>query len=191
MRLSLGGRTGSFGRGGLIIIGLGLLLGLIAGCAPVFSPAVLQQVNRELSYDLVATDPEAYRGQTVLWGGVIEKTTPKEGNTELEIVQKNLGRQHRPKDGDTSLGRFLVNYFGFLDPAIYQEGRKITVIGEVQGLEVRKLGESDYRYPVVDAVNLHLWPKPMPLERYPYYWGPPYPYYYWGPYYWGRPWMWP
>ncbi|MBW1918361.1 MAG: Slp family lipoprotein [Deltaproteobacteria bacterium] len=178
-------------RNGPKIFGLILLFGLAAGCAPVFSQAMLDQVDRDLSFTAVAADPETYLGKTVLWGGVINQTRPKEGKTELEIVQKNLDRRHRPEDGDTSLGRFLVEYAGFLDPAIYKAGREITVVGEVKGSEVRKLGETDYRYPLIAALSLHLWPQPIPYERYPYYWGPPYPYYYWGPYYWRHPWFWP
>ncbi|MFP3866651.1 MAG: Slp family lipoprotein [Desulfobacteraceae bacterium] len=176
---------------GLKIFGLLLLMGIAAGCAPVFSQAMLEQVDRDLSFSVVAADPEAYQGKKVMWGGVIDQTRPKEDKTELEVVQKYLDRRHRPVDRDTSLGRFLVVYSGFLDPAIYKAGREITVIGEVEGCEVRKLGETDYRYPVVEALSLHLWPRPVVYERYPYYWGPPYPYFYWGPYHWRHPWFWP
>jgi outer membrane lipoprotein len=41
--------------------------------------------------------------------------------------------QHEPKDTDHSEGRFLIDYDDLMDPAIYAQGRKITVVAEVQG----------------------------------------------------------
>ena len=69
----------------------------------------------------------------------------------------------------------LVNRF--LDPAIYRSGRDITVAGEVQGSEVRRLGEIAYRYPVIAALELHLWKEPLSPQSYPYAYPFGYPYY--------------
>jgi starvation-inducible outer membrane lipoprotein len=51
------------------------------------------------------------------------------------------------------------------------------VAGEVQGFAVRRLGEIDYRYPVIAALELHLWKEPLSPQSYPYAYPFGYPYY--------------
>lgn len=170
-------------RGGCGVASVVMMLFLVSSCAPVISKQLRQQVDKSLSFGLLSADPENYKGKIVILGGVIIQTTPKPGETKVEIVQKNLDFFNEPENEDKSDGRFLVRADGFLDPEIYKKDRKITVAGEVIGSETRKLDELDYRYPVVKAMEMKLWPKPRPMPP-PYYWGYPY---YWGPYYWG-PW---
>lgn len=127
----------------------------------------MQQVDKSLTYAALAADPDAHRGRTVLLGGAIVKTTPKTGETEIEVIQKDLTSGGEPLITDTSAGRFLVVVDRFLDPDIYKPDRRLTVAGEVQGSQVRQLGETDYRYPVLLARDLHLWavqyPRPVRL----------------------------
>ena len=56
-----------------------------------------------------------------------------------------------------SCGRFLVHFEGFLDPAIYAKGRRITVLGEVAGKRVLPLKEMEYSYPVLLPREHYLW----------------------------------
>jgi outer membrane lipoprotein len=51
----------------------------------------------------------------------------------------------------------LVRFQGFLDPAIYASGRKLTVAGQVEGKVVRPLKEINYTYPVLSAREHYLW----------------------------------
>ncbi len=102
---------------------------------------------------------------------------PKAGETEIEVVQKQTSASGEPRLSDTSEGRYLVVVDRFLDPSIYGAGRDITVAGEVRGSVLRRLGEIDYRYPVIAAQELHLWKKLPPPETYPYPSG--YPGYWW------------
>jgi outer membrane lipoprotein len=151
-------------------------------CTPAISPRIMQQVDRALTYGVLSGDPAAYQGKMVLLGGVIVQTTPKGGVTEIEVVQKELTSSGEPLITDKSAGRFLVVADGFLDPAIYKPDRRLTVAGEVLPPEVRRLGDVDYRYPVLAARDLHLW---APLQRpMNLYWGfgagYPYAYPYWG-----------
>lgn len=174
--------------GGLILVAA---LAWLHACAPVISPQLLQQVDHELNYHVLAADPEAYKGKMVLLGGTIVNTTPKTGETEIEVVQKDLLSSGEPRLTDKSGGRFLVIVDRFLDPAIYKSGRDLTAAGKVQGSMVRRIGEIDYRYPVIAALELHLWqPWPPPSATfYPY--GYPYPYWRWRIYpgypYWRNP----
>lgn len=163
-----------------------LLLTTFAACAPSISKQIRQQADQSLSFPVLAADPDAYKGKIVILGGVIAQTTPKPGQTELEIVQKPLDYFNEPETTDRSEGRFLVIADRFLDPLIYKKDRKITVAGEVAGSEVRKLDELDYLYPVIKSQELKLWPQPTPTSwgiGGSIGWGPGYG---WGPYgYWG------
>ena len=169
----------------LTILLVGLLL---AGCGSVFPKASLVGVNRALTMEELRRDPDAHRGARVVLGGVILSTTPKVGQTEIEVLSRPLGESDAPKRTDRSDGRFLVTTTDFLDPAVYATGRRLTALGTVTGGEERKLGELPYRYPVIRAERLYLWAEDVGLGGYPYYgypfvYGPP-GFYVGG--YWGR-----
>jgi len=135
-----------------------LLAALLASCAaPPISPQVMGQVNREIGMAQLAANPEAYIGQVVLLGGRIVQTRNLPQATEVEVLQSPLNDDERPEGGDVSEGRFLIRLPGYADPAVYAPGRLITVAGRVTGVERRPLGEIEYRYPVLEALDTHLW----------------------------------
>lgn len=131
---------------------------LIAGCAPVISSRALRQVDQSLSFERLLEDPEAYRGKTVLVGGTIINIRNFPDRALITVLQRPLGFRNKPTSEDISGGRFILYVPGFLDPAIYHAGRKITVVGSVLGKEVRPLGEIEYTYPVIHKEELYLWP---------------------------------
>jgi outer membrane lipoprotein len=145
-----------------------------SACAHVIPEPVLRQVDKDLDYRTLAADPPRYEGRMVLLGGTIVQTIPRAGETEIEVVQKELDSTGEPRLTDASAGRFLIVVDRFLDPAIYQAGRDLTAAGTVKGAVFRRIGEIDYRYPVIAAVELHLWKPwpPHPAPVYPY--GHPY-----------------
>ena len=155
----------------------------IAGCAPVISKQLRKQVAKELTLSEVLKDPETYKGKTVLWSGVIISSVNLKEGTMIEVLQKPADTRGKPKDVDDSEGRFLALYPGYLDVAIYNGGRKVTVAGEVQGKKIQRLGEIEYTYPLISAKEIHLWPVekkdrvyyPCPSWHYPR-WYYPYPY---------------
>ena len=163
---------------------------LISSCAPL-SKEVMRQVDETLTYRVVQKGLQKYGGKNVLWGGVIIETTNKQGETTLQIRQTELDIEKRPKNLDSSAGRFMVRYAGFLDPAIYLAGREITVGGQIVGAETFPLGGIQYTFPVLLAKEIHLWEKIdprgyyYPYGYYPPYWGP-----YWSPYWRHRPYYW-
>ncbi len=158
---------------------LTVLFGLLTSCAP-FSRNLMDQVDPGVSLLKVQRDAQPYLGKTVLWGGVIIHSQVQQNTTLITVRQTDLDYEKRPTHLDRSTGRFLIRYPGFLDPAIYKEGREITVIGEVAGREVFPLDHTQYTYPVIQAKETHLW---EPRPAYPYYYYYPYPYpWYWEPY---------
>ena len=130
---------------------------LLAGCAHVISKEVLQEVDTSVSFVQVSKDPEAHRGKTVLFGGDVIETQNLSDKTHIVVLQRPLGSRGEPSGGDVSEGRFIIQTPGFLDPAIYSPGRKLTVAGTVAGKEVRPLGEIEYTYPIIEKRELYLW----------------------------------
>ena len=93
----------------------------------------------------------------VLWGGTIIASTPLESGSQLEIVAYPLDRTQRPQLGRASEGRFLVESGDYLEPLDFAEGREVTVLGALEGVEEGRVGEARRDFPVVRATDLHLW----------------------------------
>ena len=166
---------------------------LLGGCASAFPDEVMRTVDTHVSAGDLRREPAAFKGARVIVGGEILTTQPKPGQTEIELLARRLRDDDTPERSDRSPGRLLLRSPDFLDPAVYAQGRRITVIGTVTGDEERKVGELPYRYPVIAVERIRLWPQEIDYGGYyPYPWpGWPYgPYY--DPYYFGpRPYGWP
>ena len=148
-------------------IAIALTAGLLGGCASV--PAPLAGEFRELQPEQAT---ERSVGANVRWGGQIINTRPQQEKTCVEILAKELASDFRPLSGDLSFGRFLACRDGFHDPAVFTEGRGITVVGKIEGFTEGEIGEYVYRYPQVAADTLYLWDERSELNH-----GDPWSYY--------------
>lgn len=156
---------------------LGVLILALSGCASVPEP-IRDAPERVPLPDEVRADPEAFKGERVRWGGTIVSVANKASHTELELVARRLDERARPMGGDRSLGRFIARVPGFLDPAVFESGRRLTVTGTVEGVVTREIGEFAYRFPVVAVDGRYLWEREPPRREgrdYPYdpYWHDP------------------
>lgn len=171
--------------------GWNLILGLMLfaiGCTPVISKPVRDQVDKNLVFKEVLKDPEAYKGSTVVWAGVIIEAKNMPEGTLIEILQRQADFFGAPEGGDRTEGRFLALYPSYLDVAVYGKGREVTVGGVVEGKRIMPLGEIQYTYPLILAKEIYLWPDTSKEWPAPYY----YPFYPWGWYDpWWRPWYYP
>jgi outer membrane lipoprotein len=158
----------------------------VSGCAPVISRELRAHIATEITFRQVRENPDAYKGTLVLWGGVILRAKNLKEGTLVEVLQKPTDGQGRPKDVDESDGRFLALYDGYLDVAIYAQGREVTVAGEVQGKRVQPLGEIEYQYPLMAIKEINL-VKEERYHLYPYWWHAPY----WYPPWWYYPYPYP
>jgi outer membrane lipoprotein len=150
---------------------------MISGCGHVISENLRKEADPALTFREVFSNPSAYRGKQVIWGGeIIETVNQKEGSTLIEVLQRPLTLMGEPRENAGTEGRFMILIENYLDPYIYKTGRKITVAGEVAGEKVKPVGEMDYRYPLLVSRQIHLWEDPQ-LYSYPY------PYFYGGWYY--------
>ncbi len=149
---------------------------LLSACSSVpekiSSPAAVP-----VSISQAATNPDKLRGTAVRWGGTITRVENQQQKTRVEVVARELFDDGEPKKSDQSLGRFMAEIKGFLDPAIYAVGRNFTVVGPLAGTLQGKLGEMNYTYPLVKADSYYLWPlPPEPCETCaPWYYDPWYP----------------
>jgi outer membrane lipoprotein len=156
-----------------------LLALALAGCVSAFPSEVTVGVNRDITVEaLRAADPGTFVNQRVIVGGEILVTTPKQGQTEIEVLSRRLRSDDSPERSDRSDGRFLVRATQFLDPAVFAPGRRVTVLGAVTGEEQRPLGDVPFRYPVIISDAITLWPRDLP--PYPYAYDPYWPYWGWG-----------
>jgi len=130
---------------------------ITAGCAPPFSKETLDKVNRSVSFQELKKEPEKYKGASVMLGGMIVGSKNTKEGTLIEILQKPLDTEGRPLQTDSTEGRFLIQSVAFLDPAVYHEGRLITVVAEVIGRKELPLDDIIYAYPLLKVQDLHLW----------------------------------
>jgi outer membrane lipoprotein len=114
-------------------------------------------VDRSITLQDIQANPDRFVGKMVLLGGQIIATSVKKEETWVEVIEKPLDRKDKPKDTSVSHGRFLILFKGFMDPAIYSPGRKITVAGEVHGRKVLPIKEVAYSYPVIVPKEHHIW----------------------------------
>lgn len=138
-----------------ILVLLPLLLP--GGCAsgPPFDTS---QVDRALTPAVISAEPQHATGRQVLWGGIILGVTNLAHSTLVEMQAYPLGYREKPRPDEAPLGRFLLEQSGFLEPAVYTDGRLLTVAGTITRIDTGKAGESEQTYPVVEAKQLHLWP---------------------------------
>ena len=144
-------------RHGIFFVCMVLTCLVTAGCAPVISQQVLDEVDDNVRFVDILADPDAYRGRAVLLGGYVIETLNLPEKTLIMVLQSPLGYRKEPAAESASKGRFIVSVPGFLDPAIYRPGRKVTVVGLIAGKEVRSLGEIKYTYPVITKREVYIW----------------------------------
>lgn len=148
---------------------------LLGGCAAYGPTEETRPVGPPLKE--VRGNPDAYSGALVRWGGSIARVENRRDETWIEIVEYPLDDSDYPQPSNASEGRFIARIPGFLDPAIYAEGRLITVTGALESTIQRPIGEYPYTFPVVAADRYQLWEKRR--ERTIIYYDP---YDYWWPY---------
>lgn len=153
----------------------GLVFLILWGCQHPIQREYREEAVRDVPFQEIRRDPSAYVGSTVIWGGEVIETVNLPRETEIIILQTPLGREGRPEEPIRSEGRFIARAPDFLDPDVYEKGRRVTVAGEITGVESRPLGKMEYAYPILRIRQIHLWREEQPLP--PYYYGDPWGWY--------------
>jgi len=147
------------------------------------------KVDRHLRYVEVKSNPDAYRGKLMLAGGkVLSAQRLKEG-TQVEVLQIPLSSDLVPEEQqEESKGRFVAIDHGqnVVDPAVLEDNKLVTIVGEVIGSTTIKIDEVEQRVPELEIKHVTVWDRdrlrPYYGYRAPYAWG-------YGPYY-GRALYW-
>jgi len=131
----------------------------LSACAIV--PDQIRSDNvTEINAQDVRGKMEQYKGKTVRWGGVITQIINNADNTWIELLALNLNDSGRPSSNrENNYGRFIAKIDRFMDPEVYQEGYSFTVIGIVTEEIEGKIGEHDYKFPVVSVQGSYMWQK--------------------------------
>ncbi len=170
------------------IIGCGLCGVLLVGAGGCTYPIAKQyrlEARKGVTIAHVQEDLDAYKGLTVIWGGIVLHTMNEANGTDLMILRTPLDATGFPHGRPEAEGRFIARSGQFLDPEVFRRGRRVTLAGEITGIEPRPLGNMTYDYPVLTILQVHLWPpyivyRPYPGYRWNYdgWYGPEY----WPPY---------
>ena len=141
-----------------------VVLWFLSGCAssPKFDTT---GVDKTLQPNTAASSPASSIGRRVQWGGVIVATRNLREQTQLEVLGYPLDRAGEPDTSGSPQGRFLLLQQGYLEPVDYAAGRRLTAVGTIARVEQGRVGEADYQYPVVNATQVHLWPRETPYQR--------------------------
>lgn len=170
----------------VLLLLLSLAYACMTGCASVPSRQFQQQVGPPIPFQELLEERETHKGEMVILGGYILETVNEPHGSLLTILQAPLDFRNKPKSQDLSGGRFLLRTEKFLDPEIYTKGCKLTVGGKVSEVLPQPLGNRLYRYPVIEAEELYLWPKETryirPYDPYYDYWHYPWHWYRYRPY---------
>ncbi len=156
------------------------LLSLGLGACASRLPSALQQPGEAVSVAQAQTDAPALRGQAVRWGGEILAVRNRQQGTEVVVLRRPLFANLEPRPEGGEAKRFIARFGGFLDPAEWQAGQRVTVRGRLDGVKVLEVGEYPYPHPVVQVEVWHRWPpwEPPPVppwHRDPFYCDPLWP----------------
>jgi len=140
-----------------------LVLGvmMLAGCATSgngpFVAAETAEPADKLTVSAVRQQPNVHAQSEIQWGGIVNQVENREGATWIEVIERPLNSNGQPVTSSLSGGRFLAVVPGFLDPADYRKGQAITVSGNIQGIDIRPIGDTTYDYPRVNVADHQLW----------------------------------
>ena len=129
---------------------------VLAGCSSL--PSEIRNPPRDgAEFHDAVRDPDAYQGRPVRWGGEIIGVENRDSVTWIEVLQRPLDVDGRPEDTDQTRGRYIARVEGFLDPAVYAKGRKLTTYGIIERGAEGSIGNQTYIYPMVNSERTYLW----------------------------------
>lgn len=180
-----------------MMLGITACVGLlVSSCSrqDVVPERLESRVDRDLRYVDVKQSPEQYQGKLMLAGGKVLSAQRLQDGTRIEVLQIPLSDELMPVGPEAeSKGRFVAMDVGnahVADPAVFDQDKRITLVGEVVGTSKVTIGEVEQQVPKLAVKHMTVWDwdrvrggyAPYYGYRYPYAWG--YRGYYGYPYYW-------
>ncbi len=150
---------------------IGLTAVLLISCTPVIRKDLSSNAFFNFPLSNVTEDPGFYKGKTLMFGGVIVKTTLTKEGSLVEALYVPVDSNGYHKGLNDSAGRFLALFPGskkILDPMIFKNEREITIAGEFVGTRKGIIDEVEYTYPFFKIIELYLWEERRDdYDRYP------------------------
>lgn len=138
---------------------------LLAGCNAVPEKLAVPERVSLLPYSAAIKQSQNQLSQQARWGGKITAVENREESTVIDVLHYELSNSGKPQASDQSAGRFRIYMQGFLDPAIYEQGRMVTVLGKLAPHEQVLVGSHPLKHPVIYGQELHLWPIQKETEK--------------------------
>jgi outer membrane lipoprotein len=145
------------------ILGIFFIM-LLMGCAAGISKQSRSIVTYTGSFSELQKTPDTYKGEVAMLGGRIIETKASSPLSELIVLQLAIDPSGRPTNSDKSEGRFIVQSKQLLDPAVYEKDMLLTVVGTLNGSKVLPIGDLEYTYPILELIEIKLWPKGMQTQ---------------------------
>jgi len=169
------------------IVAIGVAALFLVSCAPVLSREYMREGQRNVSFNELRANPDAYKGRLYILGGLIVGARFAEQGSQLEVLSLPVDSRGYLEERGPTGGRFLAIYLkekALLDPLVYKKGREVALAGEFQGIRKGKIDEMEYDYPVFEIRQIYLFEE---QQYYPPYAYPYYPYWWYDPYWGHRP----
>ncbi len=132
---------------------------VFSGCGSVLSQTVIDESDQSIMLSELQRNPDRYIGKSVLFGGTIVRVGNDASGSWAEILQRPLGYRLEPELNDQTGGRLLLRSNELWDDQIFSKGRKITLVGKMEGTQTRSVDEISYDYPILHVREYHLWPE--------------------------------
>ena len=123
----------------------------------------LSGVDDTLTPTGAVRDVAQARDHVVHWGGSIIDTVNLKDSTRIEVLAYPQDRNGLPDLSRPAQGRFVLLETGYLESADYAPGRLVSVVG--------KLTQAQAVFPMVQAQQLHLWPRDAQRPRTQFHFG--------------------
>jgi outer membrane lipoprotein len=144
----------------IYLFGISFII-FLTGCVAGISQQSRSKVTYTGTFSALQKTPDAYEGEVVMLGGRILETKTSSSLSDLTVLQLAIDTYGRPVNPDQSGGRFIVQAKKLLDPAVFQKDMHLTVVGTLKGSKIESIGGFQYDYPLVEAIEIKLWPKDM------------------------------
>jgi len=136
-----------------------LLPCLLLGACTSMPQAMRDARVVDIPYTQASQNIDSHKDVPVRWGGVIIDVENEESFSLVQVLFYPLNYLGRPLLDEPQGGRFVIKSTEFLDPIIYAKGRRITVVGTLNGDIERAVGKKVIRVPLLISTATHLWPK--------------------------------
>lgn len=165
-----------------------LALAVCSGCAVSRTGEPPEGINTPPAGDLqlveALADIKSHFGTEVRWGGTVRDVTLTQGTRSLEVIERNLDEEGKPRSAGLSDGRFVARVEQDAASTI-RVGDLVTVVGTLQDVIAGAIGKRSVEFPVVTSETVFAWPNDWaqgsPNHVHPGLgWNPWYPYPYYG-----------